>query len=85
MTTMATGDDDNDVDGDGTTDSEVNSAMGDDNDEDDDGDDNNDGNCEVDGDDGDDRDNICFRKSLPLSYQLPLMLQQANPPGVTRK
>ena len=50
------------------TDSEVDSATGDDNYEDDDGDDNNDGNGEVDGDDGDDRDNIGFRKSLPLSY-----------------
>ncbi len=53
MTTMAMGDDDNDVDGDGATDSEVDSATGDDNNEGDDGDDNNDGNGEVDGDDGD--------------------------------
>jgi hypothetical protein len=68
MTTMAMGDDDNDVDGDGATDSEVDSVTGDDNYEDDDGLDNNDGNGEVDGNDGDDRDNICFWKSLPLSY-----------------
>ena len=33
MTTMATGDDDTDVDGDGATDSEVDSATGDDNDD----------------------------------------------------
>jgi len=55
-TTMATVDDDNDANGDGATDSEADSATGDDNDEDDDGDDNNDGNGEVDGDDGDDGD-----------------------------
>ena len=55
MTTMATGDDDNDVDDNGATDCEVNSATGDDNDEDDDGDDNNDDNGEVNGDDGDGR------------------------------
>jgi len=42
--------------GDGATDSEVDSATGDDNDEDDDGNDNNDGNGEVDGDDGDNGD-----------------------------
>ena len=56
MTTMATGDDDNNVDGDGAMDSKVDSATGDNNDEDDDGDDNNNGNGEVDGDDGDDGD-----------------------------
>jgi hypothetical protein len=53
MTTMATGDNHNNVDGDGAMDSEVDSATSDDNDEDDDGDDNNDGNGEVNGDDGD--------------------------------
>ncbi len=55
-TAMATGNDDNDANGNGTMDSEVDSATGDDNNEDDDGDDNNDGNGEVDGDDGDDGD-----------------------------
>ncbi len=56
MTTMVTGDDYNNANGNGATDSKVDSATGDNNDEDDDGDDNNDGNGEVDGNDGYDGD-----------------------------
>ena len=57
---MATGDDDNEVDGDGATGNEVNNdgngAMGDDNDDDDDDDDADYGNEDDDGDDDDGND-----------------------------